>query len=225
MGHGRFYVTTDDWRGVGNTDSCLVIYDLHRGKSAAFRLEDFLSADTRSALGRFPFLPGVTWRGAGFVVDDANLTYYPTKLKDCREEKLPFVVVDLRSMTVEHRPAPEKLPETVIENGDYQHGMKWHWSSGNQPEPDWNTKSLLPLLLRAEILPDKVKPGVSSYLDFEKSATFQLDAASGDYVRCDDALWVPRPGKEDGTKNEPAPDASKTDKTPPDGKATGGKQD
>lgn len=192
MGRGRFLVTFDEWEGKGITDNCLVIYDFARKTTVAMRLEDFVPADVRAKLMGAVYMSGFTWQGNP-VVDYQNLIIYASSPADCKDLGVPFVVIDVRSQTAEVRPAPAALPPTAGKLEERLQPPFWDWSMGGQPEPGILTKFAYPTYLKMSFRKEAMSKEFRDSIEFEESACYELDPASGDYIRCALEKWIRRP--------------------------------
>ena len=183
--NARFLVTEDDrGQGFGTTDNCLVVYDLVRGMSASWRLEDMVPDQVAES---------VQYWSAVADVDPVRQIYYPSPPSSCRREGYPFLTVDLPSLSVEYSPVPpEHLPAEVVDDIRTRVAMHWTWSMGHSEvkEPDWDTGFALPGYLKGIVRkPEMMGPlGVT-----EETVYFKYDDASGDYLRCDAEAWADPP--------------------------------
>lgn len=211
LGGGRFLVTLGELPDGGLTENCLVIYDFVRNASVAWRLEDFLAEDIRNKL-RHLVMEGMGWFGGREGFDTERLCYYPNSPDDCRECGYPFLVVDLRSLSVQVAPIPDQLGPGA--ETDFFGQTGWRWSMGDAGgEPGWSVPSLLPTYLLAVVDPKQTRMDLLAGLclvEGEQSPVinnsgetvhgwqtcFKLDAATGDYVRCPISEWVERSSEE-----------------------------
>src|SRR5690606_24050416 len=113
LGDGRFLVTKNDrfpMPGSGLTENALVIYDFVRGTSVARRIEDFLPADVREKLRPSGLMEGPGWSSGPGWFDAERLLYYINDPENCRDLGYPFLIVDLRSHSVQTAPVPDHFP-------------------------------------------------------------------------------------------------------------------
>jgi len=184
---GRFLVTYDDWAMArGTTSNCLVLYDLARGVSKAWRLEEFLPKERLRQGG----LPGDGWRRGWSLVDSPRMLLFPNNLKNCTEDDYPFLVLDMAGLEVQYQKDPPKqLPDgahvTVAAEA-----TSWEWSMGTPDEPAWGSVSALPTYLKctARWPLDRLKSiGIEG-----TPVYFMYKDKSGDYERCEASRWRER---------------------------------
>lgn len=163
LGRGRFLVTLGEIPGGGLTESCLVIYDFVRKVSVAWRQEDFLPADIREKWKHdltAMVIRGMGWQGGTDWFDTERLLYYPNSPDDCREYGYPFLVVDLRSLSVKLATAPDHFSDEVVPARRSE--ATWRWSMGNAGEPEWSLPSLLPTYVLAVVEQNRYHPNKES---------------------------------------------------------------
>ena len=219
LGRGRFLVTFDELEGFGITDNCLVMYDFVRKSTVALKLEDFVPADVRAKLRKQVEFFGVEW-WRNPVIDYQNLTIYTASPAQCKEFGLPFIVIDVRSQTAGVRPVPAALPLTTDDSIQHLIGPIWDWSMGGKADPDIQTKFAYPTYLKIWFRPQDVTREFKESLEFDESACYELDSASGDYLRCAPEKWVPRPeAKAMPTSSKPLTNSPKLPEAEPAGDA------
>lgn len=194
---GRYLVTFDDrFEPRGRTENCIVLYDFARDTSVAMRLEDFAPPEWLPLLQREQ-----AWGVGPAYVDPLLRVVYPSALREAHRGTRPFFVIDLPSLTVRAvTDLPERLPERVYRETSDGHAWEWKFSTGSEAETDWSRPFVLPAFLRgvrAQPLDDDRPFGGP-----DPEVYFELDAASGDYVRCAADRWREPPLRWDG-KDEP----------------------
>lgn len=201
-GAGRFLVTLDDrWvegqlrdAHVASTGNCLVVYDMVRGGTRALASGDFLSSSA-----------GDSWYGPWIWVDPLRNQVFLIEPDECERSGKPFIVVDLPTaeVWVSHK-APKSLPDGLVK----PHGVcdiGWDWSSGGASEPSWGKTLELPDFLLVSPQPtERGKEELSRVGVVHEQICYQLDRASGNYVKCEMGLWVKRRVEPAGDPGKPA---------------------
>jgi hypothetical protein len=199
LGNGRYIVTMNDRFIAGKLEEqpaagnkhAIVMYDLFRGKSAAFRNDQFLTPEFLRI--RDGDLDGCY--GSSLLWNPRLDLLYICDPGMARHHGFPFLVLDLPALEVLSLPAPTVEEEARVRLGlvDVRADVAlwWDYSQGSEQDPDWNTPLQLPRYLKART-PLSDAPVSSLGID-ANVLYFKRDAASGDYMRCSVDQWVQRP--------------------------------
>ena len=142
---GRYFVTLDEPTGSGTGPASLVIYDLARREHSAYSGSDFLSEEIRRNLRSRKVWGGFKWYGNDFRFDDKSTEFYPTLPENCREEEVPFVVVDLR-MRLPRVTSPDEFDSRSIVK---EVRRQFWWSLSRETVTDHGT--MLPARITREM--------------------------------------------------------------------------
>jgi hypothetical protein len=125
---GRFFVTLNEWEGTGISPNSLVIYDLARAEHTAYSGKDFLTEQQIASLSKWGMPRGFIWHGSDcdFTLDSSK--FIPTRLRNCMRRKLPYIVVDLATRTVEVEPKEQVDEQTLEELQD----RSWCWKPSRE---------------------------------------------------------------------------------------------
>ncbi len=183
---GRFLVTMGDgWDGGTATEHCLVVHDLVRGESSSFAARDFLSDEILASLLTDKLYPGPQWMSGWGAFIPSEQVFLPNLPEECRDEGLPFVVLDLRNRTVTSLPIPDKdLPADALTWRTAIQYCRVEWKCGFHPhasEPDWSLSAQLPDMVTASV-PSGVTEEKKDYLPFDHQGVYVREAKTGDFV-------------------------------------------
>ena len=120
---GRFYLTFDKFVVSETSPGAVVIYDLARNEHTAYGGKDFLSEEVINTLIPHGFIPGPKWRGKDNVFNQDSTKYYPTLPENCKEERVPFLVIDLPSRTISIQPHSAFNPKDIV----VMEAQQWGW--------------------------------------------------------------------------------------------------
>ena len=184
IGHSRFLVTIDDQFELrGSTDNAIVAYDLARGESKAFRVEQFLPEKWLLEQQR-----NWMWCSGRPSIDQELLQMYPNRLDRAHNDRGAWLVIDLPSLSVE---APDITPATLPERAELETSIRqlWSWSYQNTTtdEVPWGNRFALPTFLNAKR--DEGTESSDLFVGKATELTFKLDLETGDYVRCATEDW------------------------------------
>ena len=177
---GRFVITMGERLGTGISERELVIYDLVRKEHTAYGIQDFLPSETIASLEPSGIRAGASLRWQSFPgFDPDRMEFYPSCTSECRQSKLPFVVIDLLSRKVRVEPVPSREIPPMGGQGCFFQQAQWICSAGDRPLPAANAPLKLPPYLRVEFGPK----------DKRERRVFRLDDKSGDYLSVAETDW------------------------------------
>lgn len=180
---GRFVITMDEYTGAGISDRTLVIYDLVRNKQKNFALRDILSETQIKSLDSAVVVKGLKWN-ADFHVDSPQALFYPSSPTACKEFNLPFIEVDLLSMSVRKADIPVQWEQKECSPGlDLSRGEISILINPNEAEPNWNREYALPTEITISVHNDN--EDIRNAL-LVHSGRFRSDPRTQDYILVED---------------------------------------